>query len=254
MSCNFVGKEWSIALSYRTSDEPFGDILWNKYAFFCLQGWTSRNTYATGDIPDKFCWSHQDLFLKIRFLVVLSFRIVLPLSLSFSYPKNVYAGILFSYKVNNCLREACEVVWRREEWGRGEKLILAIEHWHSRWQSPGGADHVLDASWWYNAFSYYTLNRLPNQQEWDAKWKLSSNIHTPCIRFLPMFGTELCRQLALIYKTWPKFCSRKLGADFSELCWRRCWLGNLSETLTGLLFYYTYDTIYSTLCVYRPLF
>ncbi len=42
---------------------------------------------------------------------------------------------------------------------------------------------------------------VPNQQGWDAKWKLSRNI----------------------------FCSTKLGADFSEPCWNslrgRCWLG-----------------------------
>ncbi len=32
-----------------------------------------------------------------------------------------------------------------------------------------------------------------------------------------MFGTELYAQSALINKIWPKFCYKKVGADFSEL-------------------------------------
>ncbi len=40
---------------------------------------------------------------------------------------------------------------------------------------------------------------------------------TPPIRLCPCSGTKSSAQLALINKFWLKFCSIKLGADFSEL-------------------------------------
>ncbi len=48
-----------------------------------------------------------------------------------------------------------------------------------------------------------------------------------------MFATKLYAQLALTNKMWPKFCSRELEADVSELSWNlltgHCWLGILAR-------------------------
>ncbi len=50
----------------------------------------------------------------------------------------------------------------------------------------------------------------PNQQGWDANWKLSWNIHLSCV-FVHVLAPQFHVYLALINQIWPKFCSKELG-------------------------------------------